>query len=281
MSVISQGKLLFCEGKPDSLDYAILSRLVNQSVTIIPAEGKQGLKAFAKGRLSSYSRQSSLPRYLIFRDRDFDASPPNSPQLIPLASGNQLVCTYRVCIENYVLEATLLHQYWRDRAITPKWQYGPSPTLEDLKNWIETGARSISDYQAVRWALASLIPTSGWPKVETSLKGSGELPQSLQLDDCKKVAEQLIAKFEDAAKPVNLASFEHALEKYLTQFGSLLFWQNQDYLVWFHGKDLKKAMQKLQPKWISLDKFCEWAATKMDYRQHPDLMELSERIQSL
>jgi len=52
MSVISQGKLLFCEGKPDSLDYASLSRLVNQTVTVIPAEGKQGLKTFAKGWLS-------------------------------------------------------------------------------------------------------------------------------------------------------------------------------------------------------------------------------------
>lgn len=202
MSVISQGKLLFCEGRPKSLDYAILSRLVNQAATIIPAEGKQGLKAFAKGRLSNYPRQS--PHYLIFRDRDFDAPPPSLPQLIPLGSGNQVVCTYRACIENYVLEATLLHQYWRDRAITPKWQYGPSPTLEDLKNWIATGAKSISDYQAVRWALASLMPESGWPKVETSLKGSGELPQSLQLDDCKKVAEQLIAKFENAAKLLSL-----------------------------------------------------------------------------
>jgi hypothetical protein len=280
MSVISQGKLLFCEGKPNSLDYAILSRLVNQSVTIIPAEGKQGLKAFAKGRLSSYSRQA--PRYLIFRDRDFDASPPTSPQLIPLASGNQVVCTYRACIENYVLEAELLHQYWQDRAATPKWQYGPSPTLEHLKNWIAAGAKSISDYQAVRWALASLMPKSGWPKVETTwTEGSGKLPHSLQLDECKKKAEQLIVEFTNTANKLNSIQFKQALEKYLTQFRSPQFWQDQDYLVWFHGKDLKKAMQKNQPNWISLDKHCEWAATVVDYRQYPDLEELSKRVQSL
>ncbi len=280
MSVISPGKLLFCEGKPNSLDYAILSRLVNQAVTIIPAEGKQGLTAFAKGRLSSYPRPA--PRYLIFRDRDFDAEPPTSPQLIPLASGNQVVCTYRACIENYVLEATLLHQYWQDRAATPKWQYGHSPTLEDLKNWIAAGAKSISDYQAVRWALASLMPNSGWLKVETRwTEGSGKLPHSLQLDECKKEAEQLIANFANTANQVNLAHFEPALEKYLTQFSRPQFWQVQDYLVWFHGKDLKKAMQKNQPKWISLDHFCEWAAKEVDYRQYPDLEELSTRVQSL
>jgi hypothetical protein len=86
VSVISLStKLLFCEGKPDSLDYAILARLVGNPNIVIPAGGKYGLGAFIQGRLSSYLNQK--PSYLAFRDRDFDAVPPwdqNGNMAIPL-----------------------------------------------------------------------------------------------------------------------------------------------------------------------------------------------------
>ncbi len=38
-----RAKLLFCEGKPDNLDYAILARLVGNPNIVIPAGGKYGL----------------------------------------------------------------------------------------------------------------------------------------------------------------------------------------------------------------------------------------------
>lgn len=81
MSIISsRQKLLFCEGQPESFDYAILKRLVNTSEVVIPAGGKYGLGAFIQGRLSTY--QNQLPLYLAFRDRDFDANPTLAVQLI-------------------------------------------------------------------------------------------------------------------------------------------------------------------------------------------------------
>ena len=58
MSVLGQrSKLLFCEGRPESLD---VSRLAGSSrTTIIPVGGKQRLGAFIQGRLSSLKERPS------------------------------------------------------------------------------------------------------------------------------------------------------------------------------------------------------------------------------
>lgn len=49
--------------------------------------------------------------------------------------------------------------------------------------------------------------------------------------------------------------------------------------MWFHGKDLKKAMQKEWPHSISLDKFCAWATAHLELSKHPDLLEFKALIQ--
>ena len=69
------------------------------------------------------------------------------------------------------------------------------------------------------------------------------------------------------------------MHTYQEKFQETEFWTQKKYLVWFHGKDLKKAMQKEKPNSISLDKFCVWATAYLELNQHPDLLELKARIQ--
>ncbi len=78
MSIIS-GPFLFCEGKPDSFDALMLVKLEPSKAAIVPSGGKYGINNFVQGRLSVYSK---TPEYLVFRDRDFDAEPPDTPCLI-------------------------------------------------------------------------------------------------------------------------------------------------------------------------------------------------------
>ncbi|MEN8216635.1 MAG: hypothetical protein ABFS56_09710 [Pseudomonadota bacterium] len=278
MSVISRStKLLFCEGKPDSLDYAILARLVGNPNIIIPAGGKYGLGAFIQGRLSSY--QSKKPSYLAFRDRDFDAEPPSKIELIIPFSTKPVFFSHRACIESYLLDASLIHAYWIEMAQGPKWKHGESPGIGKISAWIKGSAENIKDYQTVRWALAHLKPGERWPQVETSwTKGSGHLPHSLNLDDCKKEAKKLIKSFTDFVKGVNEDEFEKHLNAYQKKFQETEFWEQKQYMVWFHGKDLKKAMQKKWPDSISLKTFCSWATERLEFDNHHDLLELQEQI---
>ncbi len=279
MSVISsRTKVLFCEGKPDSLDYAILARLVGNPNIVIPAGGKYGLRAFIQGRLSSYVSQK--PSYLAFRDRDFDAVPPSEIKLIMPFPSKPVLFSHRACIENYLLDAALIKAYWNEMALGPKWKQGESPSIHNLEAWIKQSAENIKDYQTVRWALAHLKPGERWPQVESTwTKGSGYLPRSLKMDDCQKEANKLIENLTDSMKGVNQDEFEKHLNAYQEKFQATEFWAQKKYLVWFHGKDLKKAMQKNRPNSISLDKFCTWATAHLELNQHPDLLELKDRIQ--
>ncbi len=149
------GAMVFCEGKPSSLDFTVLDRLLTKKpVAIVPAGGKQGMRSFIDGRLSNTRDQ---PPYLAFRDRDFDRKPPQKPCLIPL-TGKPIFLSFRACIENYLLSANLLDRYWRESARGPRWNYGPSPGVEEIDEWIKKSAQKIAVYQAVRWALATLKP---------------------------------------------------------------------------------------------------------------------------
>ncbi|PSF36053.1 hypothetical protein C7H19_15030 [Aphanothece hegewaldii CCALA 016] len=60
-----------------------------------------------------------------------------------------------------------------------------------------------------------------------------------------------------------------------------IFHKVLQYLIWFHGKDLQKEMQKQKPRYISLPSFFEWAIPKLDINQHPDIVELRTRIEQL
>ncbi|MHC5755348.1 MAG: hypothetical protein ACYTXF_32845 [Nostoc sp.] len=287
MSVVS-GKIIFCEGKQTSLDFRLLNRVVENLLTnkptIVPSGSKFTFSIFVQGYFSRDGATNQ--QYIIFRDRDFDAKPTANIALIPL---NSMLLTHRACVENYLFDADLIHNYWQTKYIekqdnpTSKWGHGNSPGVEAISGWIEEGARSLQYYQTVRWALADLLQSSATRHQfkTTWTGGSGKLPSSLTLQDCQTEAEALINQFQQAVATVTLDRFEQSLAVYQQQFAQEEFWTQKQYLIWFHGKDIQKAMQQQKSQYISLNAFFDWALNQLDVNQYPDLIELQNRISPL
>lgn len=294
MSVVSGGRTIFCEGKPSSLDYKLLSQIVDgisgDKPAIIPAGSKFTFSIFAQGYF--FPNEVVSQRYIVFRDRDFDVKPTPNIQLLSLSNrlGNRsIVLTHRSCVENYLLNTDLIHTYWAAKYTqkieypTTQWAHGDSPGRETIAEWIESSARNLLFYQAVRWALGDLLSMSA---ARAQLKttwtdGSGNLPQSLDLQSCQNQALELVDKFRQAVDSVTRENFEASLNLYQQHFIQEDFWTQKQYLIWFHGKDLIKEMQRQKPNYISLYEFFNWAIDQLDITQHPDLMELRARIEQL
>ncbi len=90
--------LLVCEGKAESLDYLVLSRLRPASAQVVPAGGKYGLRAFVEGRLSALAEK---PKVIIFRDRDFDRLPTESAELLDLDGKGEEWAANKLDFEKY------------------------------------------------------------------------------------------------------------------------------------------------------------------------------------
>ncbi|MFP5272210.1 hypothetical protein [Coleofasciculus sp.] len=287
MSVVD--KVIFCEGKQTSFDIKLLERVLEpgQGPTIVPASGKFSFSPFAQGYLSHDKAVNK--RYIIFRDRDFDVEPTSDGKLLPLKLIKHCFLTNRACIENYLLDANLIHKYWHamfEKSENPlfKWGHGNSPGIEKIAEWIDGAARELKDYQAVRWALADVAKPSGARShlKTTWTKGSGKLPASLGLPHCQAEAKKLIQTFREAVDQVTQDKFEESLGIYQDKFSQDEFWQHKQYIIWFHGKDLQKAMQRQKSQYISLkENFCNWAIEQLDITQYPDLTELRTKIENL
>ena len=283
MSVIGSNKrLIFCEGDDGSLDRRLLNRMLKgkpPTSVIVPAGGKHQMRAFVRGRLSV---EKSAVDYVALRDRDFDVEPPSQIGLIPVGSGGAVFMLYRSAIENYMLESVLIHQYWQWHSVAsnaPGWSHGVSPGEEDIQQWIAESADRIINYQAARWALAKLKPGARWPEVATTwTTGSGQLPASLTADDCVDAAVRLIDEFGKATSDVTESRFKAEYARFVDTFSEPGFQNQSQFLVWFHGKDLQKAMQQLRPNTISLKHFLDWAVENLDWSLHPDLLQLSQKI---
>lgn len=289
MSVVSS-KIIFCEGKQTSLDTQLLGRVLEtlpaERPTIVPCGSKFSFSLFAQGYFSGQKIGSQ--KYLVFRDRDFDAKPSEEVRLIQLGS-QSVWLTHRACIENYFLDPDLIHAYWQEKYIEKqnypisKWAHKDSPGIDRIAQWIETAAKSLQDYQAVRWALGELLVSSS---TRTQLKttwtdGSGQLPPSLALVDCRTEAIGLINQFRQAVETVTLDGFEASLASYNQQFSQSEFWSQKQYVIWFHGKDIQKEMQKQESQYISLKAFFDWAVNQLDIDRHLDLRELRSKIEQL
>lgn len=292
-------KIIFCEGRENSLDYRLLSRIVadisGDKCTIVPAGSKFTFSIFAQGYF--FPDEVTNQKYIIFRDRDFDAKPTSRIQLLQLGNrlGNQSIAlTHRSCIENYLLDAHLIHDYWKAKYSekienpTSRWGHGDSPGLEIIAAWIESSAKNLQFYQAVRWALGDLLSISAArEQLRTTWTGnSGKLPEFLDLIYCQNQALELVNKFKQAVESVTPENFETSLAIYLEQFVKEDFWTQKDYLIWFHGKDIQKEMHKQQPSYPPLkkqkgDDFFEWATNHIDITQNPDFMELRAKIEQL
>jgi hypothetical protein len=294
VTVVSGGRTIFCEGKLDSLDYRLINKIVadisGDGCTIIPSGSKFTFSSFVQGYFSP--NEMSNQRYIVFRDRDFDAIPTPTIQLLKLGTrlGNNFTyLTYRSCIENYLLDAQLISTYWTEKYQekldnpSSKWGHGQPPDQQTISKWIETSAKTILSYQAVRWALSdSLRKSQTREQLKTTWTGSsGKLPESLDLTHCQEQAVNLINQFRQALESVTIESFQASLDSYQNQFRQEDFWQQKQYLIWFHGKDIQKQMQQQEPNYISLRHFYDWAINQLDINQHLELKELQTKIKQL
>ena len=237
MSVVSGGRTIFCEGKQSSLDYELLGRLVegisSDRCTIIPAGSKFTFSIFAQGYF--FPSEVINQRYIVFRDRDFDVQPTSTIQLLQL--GNRTIAlTYRSCIENYLLDPDLIHTYWTAKHTdnpTSRWAHGNSPGVEAISMWIESSAKNLQFYQAVRWALGDLLrmSTAREQLKTTWTGGSGKLPELLDLQNCQNQALELINQFRQAVDSVTPKNFEASLNSYQQLFTQEDFWTHNQYLI--------------------------------------------------
>jgi hypothetical protein len=271
-------QIIFCEGRPDSLDDLFLNHLVPGGRGFIqPVGGKQAMRAFIEGYLGTYPGAS--PRYLGFRDRDFDFEPPSDPQLIRLPGEKPIWTSHRAAIENYLIDADLIWKYWSERKSAPAWRHGPPLSKDEIESYIEQSARDLADYQAVRWALASLKPGPRWPEIRTTwLDSSGKLPSSLAYDDCLDQARQLVTTFQDQIRNITVDHLKASSERYRAQFTGEAFFQEGAYLIWFHGKDhLACLCRRLAPNFPRRH-YESWAAEQVDVSRHFDLQQLRDLI---
>ncbi|HIK11713.1 MAG TPA: hypothetical protein IGS52_15875 [Oscillatoriaceae cyanobacterium M33_DOE_052] len=282
-------KFVFCEGQETSLDYQLLDKVLQlpANIEIVPSGGKFAFSDFARGYF--FPAQMQDQSYIIFRDRDFDALPSPNVRLIPGAN-RRIWMTHRACIENYLLEPELIHAYWQAKYAekqenpTAKWGHGDSPGIEAISQWIESSARSLQYYQAVRWALGDLLRMTGARSQlrTTWTGGSGNLPDSLEIEECKTAARQeIIEPFRRDVEAITVSRFESGLAEYLAQFAGPDFWHNKAYIIWFHGKDIQKQMQRQNNRYIPIDNFFKNWVGQLDIMQHPDLIELQSKLEQL
>lgn len=268
-------RIIFCEGRPGSLDDLLLGHLVPVGrVLIKPVGGKHGMRAFIEGYLGSYP--GAQPDYLGFRDRNFDVEPPERPQLIRLPGEKPIWLSHRAAIENYLIDADLLRQYWAERESAPGWRHGPAPSTDEIEDHIRESARELADYQAVRWALAKLKPGPRWPEIRTTWAkdGSGDIPASLAYEDCLDQACQLVASFQDQIQGIHPDRLQEYAEAYRERFNDNRFLEERGYLIWFHGKDhLVQLCRRLAPNFPRRH-YADWAAEHVDMHKHPDLQQL-------
>lgn len=273
----SSFKVVFCEGKPNSLDYLLLTRILPVGqVRIRPVGGKFGLRAYIQGYLGNYP-VNGQPQHVAFRDRDFDLEPSETPQLIRLIGETPIWLSYRAAIENYLIDPDLLRRYWGERENTPNWKYGLTPSVDEIESHIQESARELIDYQAVRWGLAKLKPDLRWPEVRTTwTDGSGNIPQLLDYDNCLAQATELVKSFQTQIQDIHPDNLQKHAESYRQQFAKPSFFQEHKYLVWFHGKDhLAQLCRRLAPNFPRRH-YAEWAAEHIDITKHPDLQHLVE-----
>ena len=188
--------------------------------------------------------------------------------------------SHRAAVENYLIDVALIDKYWNEQSnIGPTWKHGPSPGLEELSRWMNEAARKLVVYQAARWALASLKPSKRWPEIRTTwTERSGDLPPALDELTCLGEAKRLVQEYKSETANVSDTKLEDSYKKFFDRFSAETFLAQNEYLVWFHGKDLKKEMQTLRPDSISLNHFFTWAVENLDWKQHADLVELAEII---
>ena len=277
--------ILFCEGEKGSLDTSVLNKLIEQTgkiITLVPVGGKFNSTAFVDGYLRRGSGGVLEPNSATYflRDRDFDFPVGVLPQLIEVRRNGgidhnvSIYASHRTTLENYLINAQLLQEYVEGMV---------NPQQVDIQELMDEAARSILHYSIVRHALGYIrrrisLSTTWVPQ------GSGTLPDSAilaSLEMCIMKAKEMISTYHSGSALVSEAYLEQSVNSFLTQFATHQFWQEQEYLIYFHGKDLQKAItiqlmnMGIQFSW---NKYYRFAIDRIEFSQFPDYNQLMQLL---
>ncbi len=263
---------IYCEGTSGSHDYDILNKMLGDlgpNVDIKPIGGKRGAKA-----IMSYTEEPSSPRtaakadaYLMFRDRDFVQPVPSQEKL---TMDGHVFFSYRTTIENYLLNPQDLYDFDREKGT------GLFASVSDAENLMKDAAYDIKDYQAVRHALGVLREGASFGTRWT--EKDGVLPARLGLDDCIDEANRLILDAKIKTDRWNEADLRQKVERFLAIFDNDFF-NRQDYLVWFQGKDLAKSICNRLNN-FDMKSYYKFAKSRFDYTVFADLIELRTIVEN-
>jgi hypothetical protein len=265
--------LLFCEGDGNSPDIKIMSQIKDSvasdvDVQIIPTGGKGQIGRFVDG----YGRSglNTHSGHIIFRDRDFDFEIPEKCQLIQ-TNNSKCFASYRTSVENYLLTPDNVCRFMNLNEIDLK-----GHKVHDL---FIGAAKKIQYYSILRYTLVHHRQMAF--STASLIQDNRDLPKDLGEDSCKDSATKLIESFTSGALDVNLTNFEAYYNKTKERLNEEFF-VNQEYMVWFHGKNIETALNivfkehGISP--LNSAKFYETALQEFNFSIFPDLVELKDKI---
>ena len=261
---------IYCEGKRGSHDNDILEKVLGDlrpNVEIKPIGGKRGSKAIMAYIESQGLTAAKADDYLMFRDRDFDQPVPSHEAL---TTDGHVCFSYRTTIENYLLDSQMMFEYDREKGT------GFFASVSDAESLMNDAANDIKEYQAVRHALGVLREGATFGTRWT--EKDGVLPPLLGLEECVAKAYQLIQDANIKTDRWNEAELRQESVRFLDIFDSGFF-NRQEYLVWFQGKDLAKAICNRLNN-FDLKSYYKFAKSRFDYTRFADLRELRTIVEN-
>lgn len=289
MVLSPSSKIVFCEGKTDA---QFLNKFFRSSseITIKETGSKRGMPSFASGFSDSTNR-------IAIQDRDLDFEPSIDGKLVN-AGKNWIWTTNKSSIESYFLDEKLIFDYLNWKSSTPNYKSKSLsiPSADEISSFLMQAAKNIQFYEAARWALADAKSSILDAKFDDKwFADSGKIPifERLDKDSNYQEAQSIIVEYLRKMEILDTNKLLKDFEKRCIQFSSNDFYENKEYLVWFHGKDLKTSFSNIistefARNWhfsfdTFLNDFCkiERIELQFDISKHKDLMELKDKISNL
>jgi hypothetical protein len=261
---------IYCEGTRGSHDFDILNQIVGEHSVIRPIGSKRGA-----GAVIEFIEKGANPSdfHLFFRDRDFDRPVPEKEELI--YDGKKTYFSYRTTIENYLFDLELFFRFIAGEKLEGTYRIH---SQDDVKRAFINAARNIKDYQAVRHTLGEMRSMGATFNTTWTKDGSGDLPDDLSLNHCKKEGWNSIQKAKDVASGWTKESYEDILSRFSAFFDDRFF-SDLKFLIYFQGKDFARALQ-LRLEDFPMKDYYKFAKANLDFTKYKDLMELQEIINS-
>lgn len=252
---------VYCEGKAGSHDFDILEKVVDGlGVLIVPVGGKRG----AKSAIQVYESGVAKSKFKVFfRDRDFDMPVPNTVSL--QNDGSYVYFSYRTTIENYLIDFDWIEAYSK----------GKSWYSDALKDQYLNAAKDIKFFQAARHALGKMRVATDFGTNIVSGK-SGNLPEDLSEDFCREKGFEQIQESIDKVDGWTRETYNRVFDEFLDLFDDRFFTDEQ-FLVYFQGKDFMKSLCRYLPGFSPKDYF-KYAKSVFDYTAYNDLVELRQLL---